>query len=66
MRTLQVADFSRNPTLRGLVRESFREQGLLTIRPTDKGLVKIDDFHPYHVRPPARLLPASASVCYSS
>lgn len=49
MRTLQVADLATNPTLRQIVRQSYREQGLLTIRPTEKGLTKIDEFHPYFV-----------------
>ena len=57
LRTLQVADFAANPTLRQSVRQLYREHGLLTIRPTEKGLAKIDEFHPYSVRL-ARRLPA--------
>lgn len=50
MRTLQVQEFARNPTLKQIVRQQFKELGMLTIRPTEKGLIKIDDFHPYFVR----------------
>lgn len=39
----------KNPTLRKLIRDLFRDRGLVTVVPTEKGVPQIDDFHPYFV-----------------
>lgn len=47
--SILVQDFVKNPTLRRNIRQLFRDKGLVTVLPTEKGLTKIDAFHPYFV-----------------
>ncbi|CED84385.1 Transcription elongation factor SPT6 [Phaffia rhodozyma] len=47
-RGILVQDCFKNPHLRRIVRDYFREQGLVSVYPTEAGLTKIDDFHPYN------------------
>lgn len=46
---LLVQDCAKNPHLRKITRDYFRQQGLVSVSPTEGGITKIDDFHPYNV-----------------
>lgn len=48
-RLLISMDLSKDPLLRQHVRELYKEAGQVTCLPTDKGLSKIDENHPYYV-----------------
>jgi transcription elongation factor SPT6 len=50
-RMLLATEIGKDPLLRKDVRELFKTDGLVTIRPTEKGITKIDDHHPYNVTP---------------
>ena len=39
----------KNPTLRKLIRNLFRDRGLVTVVPTERGITQIDDYHPFFV-----------------
>ena len=56
-------DMQKNPTLRKLIRTMYKDRGLVTVIPTDKGVAQIDDFHPYYVSAHRRLYFASRCEC---
>ena len=48
-RMLLATELGKDPLLRKDVRERFKHDGVVTVAPTEKGLTKIDDHHPYNV-----------------
>ncbi|KAH7107505.1 SH2 domain-containing protein [Auriculariales sp. MPI-PUGE-AT-0066] len=47
-RMLLSTELGKDPLLREEARSMFRNSAVVTVLPTDKGLTKIDEFHPYH------------------
>ena len=48
-RMLLATELGKDPLLRKDVRDRFKQDGLITVVPSEKGLTKIDDHHPYNV-----------------
>lgn len=48
-RLLISTELGKDPLLRREIRARFKEDATVTITPTEKGLNKIDEHHPYHV-----------------
>jgi transcriptional accessory protein Tex/SPT6 len=48
-RMILATELGKDPLLRKDIRERFKLDGLVTVVPTEKGLTKIDDHHPYNV-----------------
>jgi transcription elongation factor SPT6 len=48
-RLLIATELGKDPLLRQVVRTMFTNSAQMSCLPTDKGLVKIDDTHPYYV-----------------
>lgn len=48
-RMLLATELGKDPILRKDTRELFKTDGLITVMPTEKGLTKIDEHHPYNV-----------------
>ena len=46
---LVATQISKDPLMRKEVREIFKNSAEVSCYPTDKGLVKIDEHHPYYV-----------------
>ena len=44
-----VHEISRDPMLKKEARRFFKDYGVVTVVPTEKGVAKIDDMHPYNV-----------------
>jgi transcription elongation factor SPT6 len=42
-------ELGKDPLLRKEIRELFKTQGRISVLPTDKGMSKIDQYHPYYV-----------------
>lgn len=49
-RLILMTELGKDPILRDYVRRLFKEEALITIEPTERGIVKIDQNHPYNVR----------------
>lgn len=49
-KAILINEIAKEPALRKEIRKTFRTFGAVTVRPTEKGVQVIDDFHPYHVR----------------
>ena len=49
-RLLIAMELGKDPLLRSEIRSLFKESAQLSCLPTEKGLVKIDEHHPYYVR----------------
>lgn len=49
-RLLIAMDLGKDPLLRQEVRGLFKSSAQMSCLPTDKGLIKIDENHPYYVR----------------
>lgn len=47
-----VQELSREPHLKKQVRDVFKESALVSVKPTEKGLSRIDETHPYNVGDP--------------
>lgn len=46
---LVATEISKDPLMRKEIREIFKNSAEVSCYPTDKGLVKIDEHHPYYV-----------------
>jgi len=46
---LVATEISKDPLMRKEIREIFKTSAEVSCYPTDKGLVKIDEHHPYYV-----------------
>jgi transcription elongation factor SPT6 len=46
---LVATEISKDPLMRKEIREIFKRSAEVSCYPTDKGLVKIDEHHPYYV-----------------
>lgn len=49
-RQLIAIELGKDPLLRSEIRGLFKESAQLSCLPTEKGLIKIDEQHPYYVR----------------
>jgi hypothetical protein len=49
-RLLLATELGKDPILRRDMRELLKKDGIVSVTPTEKGKVKIDEFHPYYVR----------------
>jgi len=58
-RLILSTELGKDPLLRKEVRELFKAHGRLSVLPTEKGMLKIDDHHPYYVS--LRTFPG---ICY--
>lgn len=45
---LIAIELGKDPLLRQVIRDLFKESGHVSVTPTEKGLVKIDETHPYY------------------
>jgi hypothetical protein len=48
-RLILSTELGKDPLLRDYVRRLFKDEALVTVRPLEKGLKKIDSLHPYNV-----------------
>lgn len=48
-RMIIATELGKDPQLRQLTRDRFKQGAVVTVRPTEKGVNKIDDQHPYAV-----------------
>lgn len=44
-----VTEISRDPQIKKSVRKFFKDYGTVSVKPTDKGMSKIDDQNPFYV-----------------
>jgi transcription elongation factor SPT6 len=51
-RLILSTELGKDPLLRDHIRRLFREEAQITVEPTERGIVKIDQNHPYNVRLP--------------
>ena len=49
-RLILATELGKDPLLRTAMRKKFRDEALISVEPTERGLNKIDDHHPYYVR----------------
>jgi transcription elongation factor SPT6 len=49
-RLILSTELGKDPLLRDHIRRLFREEAQITVEPTERGIVKIDQNHPYNVR----------------
>lgn len=62
-RMILATELGKDPLLRQAIRDSFRRNGLVTVIPTARGRVKIDELHRANVRlPPLRQALADSVV----
>ncbi|KZV86555.1 transcription elongation factor Spt6 [Exidia glandulosa HHB12029] len=47
-RMILATELGKDPILRHNIRELFKDHATVTVIPTEKGVSKIDDFHPYN------------------
>lgn len=52
-RTIIATELGKDPLMRKEIRSVFTRDGVVTVLPTERGLEKIDDYHPYYVGPRA-------------
>lgn len=45
-----VHEIAMDPTLRRHFRKYFQEFAVVSVRPTESGMAKIDEMHPFYVR----------------
>jgi transcription elongation factor SPT6 len=50
-----VHEISLDPTIRKEVRRFFKDYAVVSVKPTLKGMTKIDEMHPFNVRPQSSL-----------
>jgi transcription elongation factor SPT6 len=48
-RMLLATELGKDPLLRKDIRQRFKLDGVVTVSPTEKGISKIDEHHPYNV-----------------
>ncbi|EJU05190.1 hypothetical protein DACRYDRAFT_19769 [Dacryopinax primogenitus] len=46
-RFILATEFGRDPLLRQAVRQKYEKDAVVSTRPTEQGIVKIDEYHPY-------------------
>ena len=56
-KVILVNEIAKDPTLRKGMRQTFRDFGVVTVRPTDRGAQTIDELHPYNVSHLHHILP---------
>ena len=49
-RMILATELGKDPLLRQSMRDLFRTEAQLSVQPTDRGVNKIDEHHPYFVR----------------
>jgi transcription elongation factor SPT6 len=47
---IAVHEISRDPMLKKETRRFFKDYGVVSVTPTEKGISKIDEMHPFYVR----------------
>jgi len=50
-RMILSTELGKDPLLRNQMRKMFKEETKISVEPTDRGITKIDEHHPYFVRP---------------
>ena len=60
-----ATELGKDPILRHHIRELFKSHATVTVIPTEKGVSKIDDFHPYNVRNRQNCLALRLRLTYS-
>lgn len=63
-RLILSTELGKDPQLRDHIRKIFKEDAQITVEPTERGIVKIDQNHPYNVRLPTNLLKCAHSTIY--
>ena len=48
-RMILATELGKDPLLRSQMRKLFREEAHVTVEPTERGITKIDENHPYFV-----------------
>jgi len=48
-RMILSTDLGKDPLLRQEIRQIFKAQARISVLPTEKGITKIDEHHPYYV-----------------
>lgn len=48
-RMILSTELGKDPLLRSQMRKLFKEEARITIEPTERGITKIDENHPYFV-----------------
>lgn len=48
-RMILSTELGKDPLLRSQIRKIFKEEARVTVEPTERGITKIDDNHPYFV-----------------
>lgn len=48
-KVILVHEIAKEPSIRKEIRKAFESFGVVTVKPTDKGNLKIDEMHPYFV-----------------
>lgn len=49
-RLILATEIGRDPQIRHFVRENFKRLAVVSVNPTERGVTKIDEYHPYFVR----------------
>ena len=49
-RMILATELGKDPILRQEMRNRFKAEALISVRPTERGIAKIDEFHPFFVR----------------
>jgi transcription elongation factor SPT6 len=49
-KTIAVTEIAKEPLLRKEIRRLFKQAAVVSVKPTEKGITKIDEMHPYYVR----------------
>ena len=49
-RMIVATELGKDPMLRQEMRNRFKQDALVSVLPTDRGIAKIDEHHPYWVR----------------
>ena len=49
-RLILATELGKDPLLRSAIRKRFRDDAMVSVEPTERGVSKIDDHHPYYVR----------------
>jgi transcription elongation factor SPT6 len=66
-RMLLSTELGKDPLLRSQMRKLFKEEARVTVEPTERGITKIDENHPYFVscfcvfRPDSKLIVSRTS-----
>lgn len=50
-RLILSTELGKDPLLRDYVRRLFKDEAQVTVEPTERGIIKIDQNHPYNVCP---------------